>query len=374
MDMGERKKVERREQGEKMLRFWLGTIDGIGIERAGKLLKECKGFRGVFEAGEEKLRKIRGLGEKEVCRILESRRKGDYRKEWERLQTEGIEYYSYFGEGYSECLRHIYQPPKHLYVKGRLPDSAQLSISIVGARDCSCYGRDMARLFGYRLAEAGVQIISGMAKGIDGWAHQGALESGGKTFAVLGCGVEVCYPAVHRWMYEKIPEKGGIISEFAPKLPASPQFFPMRNRIISGLSDGILIVEARERSGSLITADAALEQGRDVFVIPGRVGDELSIGCNRLIRQGAVPVESPKDILEYYGIKRTNNIEEKRQQEISDGEGCILEAVRTVPTHIERILSETNKKETEVLKTLLKLKKEGKICEISRSYFIRTTC
>lgn len=371
MEVGERKKEGQREQEEKMLRFWLGTIDGIGIERTKKLLAECKGFRGVFEAGEEKLGKIRGLGEKEVSCILKSRRKGDYRKEWERLYTEGIGYYSYFGEEYPERLRHIYRPPKHLYVKGRLPNPARPAIGIVGARDCSCYGRDMARLFGYRLAEAGVQIISGMAKGIDGWAHRGALESGGQTFAVLGCGVEVCYPAVHRWMYERIPEKGGIISEFAPKLPASPRFFPIRNRIISGLSDGILIVEARERSGSLITADAALEQGRDVFVIPGRIGDELSIGCNRLIRQGAVPVESPKDILEYYEVEYTNNIEEKRQQGKTDEENCILKAVRSAPTHIGQILLETNKKETEVMKALLSLEKKGEIREISRGYFIR---
>ena len=172
MEVGERKKEGQREQEEKMLRFWLGTIDGIGIERTKKLLAECKGFRGVFEAGEEKLGKIRGLGKKEVSCILKSRRKGDYRKEWERLYTEGIGYYSYFGEEYPERLRHIYRPPKHLYVKGRLPNPARPAIGIVGARDCSCYGRDMARLFGYRLAEAGVQIISGMAKGIDGWAHR----------------------------------------------------------------------------------------------------------------------------------------------------------------------------------------------------------
>lgn len=358
---------------EKILEFWLGTIDGIGIKRMGNLLKECKGIRGVFEAKEGQLRKISGLGEKEIRLILESRSKGEYKKEWKRLQTEGIYYYSYYGEQYPECLRHIYQPPKHLYVKGRLPSPSQVSIGIVGARDCSCYGRDMARLFGYRLAEAGVQIISGMARGIDGWAHQGALESGGQTYAVLGCGVEICYPVVHRRMYERIPEKGGIISELTPRLPASSRFFPLRNRIISGLSDGILVVEARERSGSLITADAALEQGKDVFVIPGRIGDELSVGCNRLIRQGAIPVVSPKDILEYYRIESTINIEEKQQRGEWERENSILKTIRTVPTHIDGIASKTNMGETEVMKILLKLKRKQKIRETSRGYFIRMT-
>ncbi|MEE3468923.1 MAG: DNA-processing protein DprA, partial [Eubacterium sp.] len=190
---------------------------------------------------------------------------------------------------YPPRLRQIPGPPEQLFVIGRLPDPEQKMIGIVGARNCTPYGRDMARLFGYRLAQAGMGVISGMAKGVDGWAHRGALEAGGDTFAVLGCGVEVCYPPCNQKLYSEIKERGGVLSEYPTTYSALAQNFPMRNRIVSGLSDGILVVEARIRSGSLITADTALDQGKDVFVIPGRIGDELSVGCNRLIRQGAIP-------------------------------------------------------------------------------------
>lgn len=355
---------------KELLEFWLGTINGLGIHKIEILLKNFKSIYAVFEAGREQLLKISGLNGKEIQLLIDSREKAEYRKEWERLKAAGIQYYSYWGgKEYPDRLRHIYQPPKHLYVRGRLPDSSRITVGIVGARDCTCYGRDMARMFGYRLAEAGVQIISGMARGIDGWAHQGALESGGQTYAVLGCGVEVCYPAVHRKLYESISRQGGVISELPPRIPAQPQFFPLRNRIISGLSDGILVVEARERSGSLITADAALEQGRDVFVIPGRIGDTLSVGCNRLIRQGAVPVTSPADILEYYKLNPTNNIEEK----LSETESNILEKMSSVPVHIDEIVALLKTDETSVFKGLLKLKREKRVRETSRGYFIKLT-
>ncbi|MCH5251996.1 MAG: DNA-processing protein DprA [Lachnospiraceae bacterium] len=348
--------------------YWLGNLKGIGLRKEKLLLKQWKSPEKIYHAGKDELESIKGIGTKEVQTILSSRDKEVYRKQLEKLRQKKIRYISYFDENYPEKLRQIPKPPKHLYGKGELPDPAKVTISIVGARDCTCYGRDMARMFGYRLAKAGVQIVSGMAKGIDGWAHQGALEGGGKTFAVLGCGVEVCYPPVHRRLYDSIVRQGGILSEFAPYTGAKPAFFPMRNRIISGLADGILIVEAREKSGSLISADAALEQGKDVFVIPGRIGDELSVGCNRLICQGAIPVLSPGDILNYYGVEEyRNNIEET----LSGEEKNILSVLGTKPLHTVQIAAAVKLQETTVFKRLLGLKEKKLVREISRSYFVR---
>ena len=178
-------------------------------------------------------------------------------------------------------------PPKGLYVLGALPADDLPSVAIVGSRMCSPYGRKMAYQFGLELAARGVQIVSGMALGIDGYAHEGALAGGGRTLAVLGSGADVCYPEKNRHLYRDIPKRGGVLSEEEPGTPPLPYNFPKRNRIISALSDLVLVVEARKKSGSLITADSALEQGRTVMAVPGRVGDALAEGTNYLIAQGA---------------------------------------------------------------------------------------
>lgn len=191
--------------------------------------------------------------------------------------------------------------PKELWVIGELPDDRP-TVAIVGARLCTHYGHVQATEFGRILSSKGVQIVSGMAIGIDSYAQEGALISSGKTYAVLGCGVDVCYPKSNRVLYRKIAQTGGIISELAPGTQPLRPYFPERNRIISALSDIVLVVEAREKSGSLITADCALEQGKTVYALPGRVGDALSGGCNYLIAQGAGIAYSPEAILDELGI------------------------------------------------------------------------
>ena len=199
---------------------------------------------------------------------------------------------------YPAVLRQIRSAPGRLYVRGMLPDPDRPAVAIIGARRCSSYGRDMARLFAGALSAAGVQIISGMASGIDGIAQRAALETGGISFGVLGCGTDLCYPAGNRDLYEALLEKGGLLSEYPAGTPPVSGHFPARNRIISALSDAVLVIEAKERSGTLITVDFALEQGRDVYALPGRLTDGWSEGCNRLIRQGAGIALTPDDILE----------------------------------------------------------------------------
>ena len=200
--------------------------------------------------------------------------------------------------GWPGRLRGLPAMPQGLYVRGTLPDDSARSVAIVGARNCTGYGKREAKRFARTLAEHGVQIISGLAYGIDAAAHEGALEGGGKTFAVLGCGADVCYPRANRALYETIRDgNGGILSEFLPGTQPAAWHFPVRNRIVSALSDLVLVVEARRRSGSLITVGHALEQGRSVFAVPGRNGDPQSDGCNALIAQGAGIACDPEMIL-----------------------------------------------------------------------------
>jgi len=199
---------------------------------------------------------------------------------------------------FPRALRAIRGAPARLYVRGRLPGEMGPFVAIVGARRCSSYGREMARWFGEELAACGVKIISGMAVGVDGIAQQAALLAGGESYGVLGCGTDVCYPKSNRALYEALLEKGGVLSEYPPGTPPAAYHFPARNRLISALSDLVLVIEAQERSGALITADFALEQGKDVYALPGRLTDGLSAGCNRLLCQGAGLALSPQDILD----------------------------------------------------------------------------
>lgn len=354
------------EQKEEWYLFWLSNLPGIGLRTLQRLIRHFGNAESVSNASCHELERVAGLSAPCRDKILDREGRRRSQKSWMDLQKQEIHYISFFHEKYPKLLRNLCDAPKHLYVKGRLPDVSKCSVGIIGARECTMYGRDMARMFGYRLAEAGVQVISGMARGIDGWAHQGALESGGSTYAVLGCGVDICYPAVHRRLYDSICRQGGILSELPVGTTARAGFFPMRNRIISGLSDGILIVEAREKSGSLITADAALEQGRDVFVIPGRIGDELSVGCNRLIRQGAVPVLSPSDILDYYGISPQKVLDDGNMQ---SWEREILHMLAEQPVHMSELAQKTGVCQADLMRRLIKWKKEGRIREISRGYF-----
>lgn len=199
---------------------------------------------------------------------------------------------------YPKRLRELSGAPDKLYVLGKLPGERIPSVAVIGARDCSDYGKYVASRLGNLFGRNGIQVISGMARGIDGIAQEAAVDAGGSSFAVLGSGVDVCYPVRNRKLYEKLKETGGILSEYPPGTPALPQNFPQRNRIVSGLSDAVVVVEAREKSGTLITVDMALEQGKEVYAVPGRVTDGLSAGCNRLIKLGAGIVLDTEDLLE----------------------------------------------------------------------------
>ncbi len=265
---------------------------------------------------------------------------------------------------YPKRLLELSGAPKELYVLGKLPTEQLPAVAVIGARDCSEYGKYVAAQLGSFFGRNGVQVISGMARGIDGIAQEAALDAGGSSFAVLGSGVDVCYPVGNKRLYEKLKLTGGVLSEYPVGTPAYSWNFPPRNRIVSGLADVVIVVEARAKSGTLITVDMALEQGREVYVIPGRVTDGLSAGCNRLLKLGAGMLLDPQEFLEELreihansghggewqekGMRQTENRREKFENRAEEAENkksgelspeccAVLEALDFYPQSVEQI-------------------------------------
>ena len=299
---------------EKEMAYWLDRIDGLGKKRLQKL-REVLGENTedtaarLYEMNEAQVRELfaecfgeNNKDERVIRSVLEAGRL-DPAAEYTALIRQGVQFYTKEDEEYPPRLRTIPDPPEVLYVAGKLPSPVMPALAVIGARDASPYGREQAKRFAKELSEVGIQIISGMARGVDGIAGRAALPGSGGSFAVLGCGVDICYPPENRDLYDALKERGGLISEYHPGTLPKAGLFPARNRIISGLSDALLVTEARLRSGTLITTDAALEQGREIFAIPGRISDPFSMGCNELIRQGAQLAADPGQIIEFfYGI------------------------------------------------------------------------
>ena len=222
--------------------YWLAGISGIGTKTIRQLYKYCGSAKEVWDLPGSELKRLYGITEEAAMRISRSKSTWDLDKEWDRLLERGISFVSLEQQAYPRRLREIYDPPYGLYYIGQLPPEEAPAAGIVGGRACSPYGRDIAKRAGKCLASNGVSIISGMARGIDGYGHEGALDGGGSTYAVLGCGVNVVYPPEHAVLYERIVAQGGVLSEYPPDMPPRPGFFPMRNRIIAGLSDLLLII------------------------------------------------------------------------------------------------------------------------------------
>lgn len=274
---------------------WLFNVQGLGNKSIDKLLCNGMNCSDIYRADSREFKGL--LTDKQIRNLEQSKRTWDFEKEAAKLIKKNISFISRIDSRFPEKLKNIPDPPFALYVKGELPDPSRPSVAIIGARMCSEYGRYMARAFGRGLALAGVQVISGMARGVDGISQKAALAAGGKSYAVVGSGVDICYPEDNLEIYNNLCEMGGVISEFPPGTYPKANFFPMRNRIISGLADIVLVIEAREKSGTQITVDTALEQGREVLAVPGRVTDRLSDGCNLLISQGAGVAIGVDDVL-----------------------------------------------------------------------------
>ncbi len=281
----------------------LRMVPGLGSSKLAQLLACFPGAQGVWQARSEELTRVLGPGKLSEA-LTHSRTVIEPQREWEKLLQAGIKLTTLGSPGYPANLAEIYNPPLILYYRGSL-EGLDLSLAIVGSRQATPYGRVTATVLARDLGSAGFVIVSGFARGIDAAAHRGALDAKGRTVAVFGCGLDTIYPREHRSLCEEIVERGAVVSDFPLGVQPLSANFPARNRIISGLSLGTLVVEGQERSGSLITADFALEQGRDVFAIPGPINSEYSRGPHKLLKQGAKLVESAGDILEEYAQDRT---------------------------------------------------------------------
>ncbi|MBE5832510.1 MAG: DNA-protecting protein DprA [Butyrivibrio sp.] len=297
---------------ENQYAHWLFNIKGFGNATLDKLLSTGLTCNEIFESEGREFKGI--LTTKQINEFDGSKRIWDFEKEAAKLAAKGIIFVPRVDERFPEKLKNIPNAPFALYLKGELPNPNKPSVAIIGARMCSEYGRYMARSFGRGLALAGVQVISGMARGIDGVSQKAALSAGGKSYGIVGSGVDVCYPDENRDIYDELCCNGGVISEFAPGTMPKASFFPMRNRIISGLADVILVIEAREKSGTQITVDTALEQGREVLAVPGRATDRLSDGCNLMISQGAGVALDVQDVLDRIHMIRSDIENEKLQR------------------------------------------------------------
>lgn len=356
-----------------MYEYWLSAIRPLSNKKKRLLREEYGDGKTIYNIEEIHLRFLNFLESRDVDTILRSKKEWEIEKCWEKLQEQGIRMIPYFSEEYPKKLTNISQPPYALYVKGSLPRENQVSVAIVGARRCTHYGEQIALEYGEALASEGIQIISGMARGIDGAGQRGALNAGGATYGVLGCGVDICYPRENIGLYMDIQQKGGIISEQIPGQPPLPAYFPERNRIISGLADVVLVIEAKEKSGSLITADMALEQGKDVYALPGPVTSSMSQGCHRLIRQGAGILISPEDLLIELGINIVNQgqIIDKNEKVLESTENMVYSCLGLFPKGMSQLLEETGLNVQELLERLITLEMKGYVKEISKNYYVK---
>ena len=279
----------------------LNMVPFLAARKKHLLLKAFISPKKAWDAKRKDLERIEGLQRDDVELILSTKNKIDPKREIKKAEKEDIKIITFRDTSYPKALSLISDPPLVLYVKGEVKETDRLSVGIVGSRMASDYGKRVTREFVSELGKAGFTIVSGLAKGIDAEAHRTALKVGVRTLAVLGCGIDVVYPEENRKLFSEIPSSGAIISEFPFGTPPSKENFPQRNRIIAGLSLGIVVIEAAERSGALITARLAIEEGREVFAVPGPITSPLSCGTNKLIKDGAKLTDSSSEIIEELG-------------------------------------------------------------------------
>lgn len=334
---------------QKEYDYWLCAIPGVG-NRTIEKLQGLGTAQQIYHATEEEWATMVSPAQLKEMKL--HKKNWALGEEYAKLQEKGIQFILRGEPDYPKRLLQIPDAPYGIFVKGQLPEENVPSVAIIGARDCSEYGRYIARALGKYLGEQGIPVISGMARGIDGISQEAALEAGGASVAVLGSGVDVCYPAQNRALYNRIQEQGTILSTFPPGTMPRAQNFPQRNRIVSGLADGIVVIEARQKSGTLITVDMALEQGKEVYVVPGRVTDRLSDGCNRLLKQGAGIFLSPEEfvaemqeIWEKQKSAKKGTKETEIEENGSGGDSRVEEACRMRETRTDK--REMEKQETE---------------------------
>ncbi len=363
--------------------YWLCNLFGIGRLTISKLLEEYETPDNVYNEDDDIVMSLISSGRRyniTLSDYVNSKNVDNIIYSYERLNENGITFIHRESSLYPEKLRNIPDAPYGLYLKGTMPDSDKPGIAIIGSRNSTHYGREMARCFGRELARNGITIISGLARGIDGMGHRGAVEAGGYTLGVLGGGIDVVYPQENYDLFIEMEKSGGIISESNMGIRPVPGLFPHRNRIISGMADGILVVEAKEKSGTFITVDQGLEQGKEIFALPGRILDENSKGCNNLIKMGAHLVTDVSDILEILGEmgfsdgeksdmeNRIFNIDDVKNL-LAPTEKMVYSVLSVEPKFIDDIIAEVMLAPGEVCMYLNRMEIMGIVFEPTRNFY-----
>lgn len=361
----------------------LSAVPGLGSVGIRRLVKHFGSGLNVLKAKERDLQQANIVSRNLLDKIFEFDRDNFLQSEYNHIQQNAVEVITIFDEHYPVALRGIYDPPVVLYVKGRLPVDQGLAVGIVGSRNASMYGLNIAEKFASQLAELGITVVSGLAKGVDAAAHRGCLRTGGQTIAVVGCGLSHVYPPQNRELFAQISQKGAVISEFPMTMPPISFNFPARNRIISGLSLAVLVVEASLKSGALITSHFALEQGRDVFAVPGKIDHPNSQGVNQLIKQGAKLVTCFEDIVQELEPQLRRNLAAPKKaaedltgydvgQDLCENEFAIVNVLNQEPVYIDDLVSQCGQSPADVASLLLKLELKKCVKQLPGKYYVRT--
>lgn len=355
------------------LGYWIGfnKVRGIGPARLRALLDVFGDIERAWRADAEALREV-GLDRRSLANLLEARQRLDLAAELAKAAQAGVEVLTWDDPRYPARLSAINDPPPVLYVRGEICPQDDWAVAIVGTRHASAYGREAARMLAGDLASAGVTIVSGLARGIDGQAHRAALDAGGRTLAVLGSGVDIIYPWENARLAQDLIAHGAVISEYPLGTQPDASNFPPRNRIISGLSRGVIVVEAGEQSGALITADFAADQGRDVFAVPGSIFQRGSQGANKLIRDGATPVLSAVDVLEALNLASAPQQAEAQMLFPADAtEAKVLEQLAGDAVHVDEVSRATGLPIASVTSTLALMELKGLVCHCGGMSYMR---
>lgn len=346
------------------------TVQGVGCLTIKKLIEYAGSLEEAVELTTEEVRESHICSAKMLTGWNEARQQRKrLRQEFERLGERGISFFSIENDMYPEKLRAFQDAPMGLWLKGRLPEVDKPCAAIIGSRGCTSYGLELAREIGGKLAGIGVNVISGMAIGIDAAGQWGALCAGGYSLGVLGSGVDICYPRDNIDLYETLIGQGGLLSENAPGTPGLAQFFRLRNRLISGMSDCVIVVEAREKSGTQITVSCALDQGREVFCVPGRMTDPLSRGCNQMISQGARILYDFSELAAFFDADMEKFTHKTAAPALSELESMVVSKLTDDPKHFEEILNETGLPVGELMEILLRLEMKGVAYQQVKNYY-----
>lgn len=365
--------IEEASQSEADRPYWVAFhfVPYIGPSRIRRLHDHFGSLERAWTSDAGRLRSV--LDERSHAALIKHRAELDVGKVMDRLASDGIAAVTLGDEAYPALLREVGSPPPVLFYRGQLLETDAAAVAVVGTRRVTAYGREMATQIGRGLAQAGVTVVSGLATGVDGIAHQAALTAGGRTIAVLGSGVNHIYPYEHTRLAAQIAEQGAVLSDYAPDRKPDAPNFPARNRIISGMSVGVVVIEAPERSGALITVDFAADQGRDVFAVPGPALAASSVGTNRLIRDGARLVRSADDVLEDLQLRRQDWVEEPVQQPLvlNEDERRLLAVLTGDPQHIDDIAERCTMSLPGVSALLVTLELQGQVRNVGAQHYVR---